>query len=165
MKKENKKKNIEKISKVIEEKKIIPKEIKEKISSKIFENIIYVALILLYLGALNIGMSNIPTENYITDLRVFSMLLLVLTIIMFELAYKKDKGELWIHGIELMVVAIFTTYLQYLYSIYYSTFGTVVLTFALFYLIYYSVKILIEKRRIVKEYNKSLIDIGEIVKR
>ena len=46
MKKENKKNNIDKISKVIEENKKIPKEIKEKISSKIFENIIFITIIL-----------------------------------------------------------------------------------------------------------------------
>ena len=79
MKKEDikRKDNIEKLSKVVEENKKIPKEIKEKISSKIFENIIYSAIIVVYLGALNLGMANIPTDNYITDLKVFSVLLLI----------------------------------------------------------------------------------------
>lgn len=79
MKKEDikRKDNIEKLSKVVEENKKIPKKIKEKISSKIFENLIYSAIIIVYLGALNLGISNIPTENYIVDLKVFSAILLI----------------------------------------------------------------------------------------
>lgn len=167
MKKENAKtkENIEKLGQVIEEKKKIPKEVKEKISSKIFENVIFAAIILVYLGALNIGMRNIPTENYIMDLKVFGMSLLVLTIVVFELAYKKDKGSLWMHGVEIMVIAVFTMYLIYLYSIYYNTYGTVLFTASILYLIYYGIKILIERKKTIKNYNKSLTDIGEIVKK
>lgn len=167
MKKENAKtkENIEKLGQVIEEKKKIPKEVKNQISTEIFRNIIFGAVILLYLGALNIGMRNIPTENYIMDLKVFGMSLLVLTIIVFELAYKKDKGELWMHGAEIMVTSIFTIYLIYLYSIYYNTYGTVLFTASILYLIYYGIKILIERKKTIKNYNKSLVDIGEIVKK
>ncbi len=167
MKKENVKTrdNIEKLGQVIEEKKKIPKKVKEQISAEIFRNIIFGAIILLYLGALNIGMKNIPTENYIMDLKVFGISLLALTIIVFEIAYKKDKGELWMHGVEIMVTSIFTIYLIYLYSIYYNTYGTVLFTASILYLIYYGIKILIERKQTIKNYNKSLTDIGEIVKK
>ncbi len=157
--------NIEKLSKVIEEKKKLPKEVKGKISSKIFENVLFVAIIIIYLGALNLGMTNIPTENYIFDLKVFSIMLLVGTIITFELAYKKDKSNLWVHGVEILVLAVFTTYLVNLYSMYYNTFGTLIFSTIGLYLIYYFVKILIERRKIIKQYKKSLVDIGEIVKK
>ena len=110
-------------------------------------------------------MRNIPTENYIMDLKVFGMSLLILTIIIFEFAYKKDKGELWIHGIEIMTIAIFTIYLIYLYSIYYNTFVTVVFTATIIYMIYYGIKILFERRHTIKRYNKSITDIGQIVKK
>lgn len=106
MKKENTnaKENIENLGKVIEEKKKIPQKIKEKINSKRFENIIFAVIILIYFGALNLGMANIPTENYLNDLRVFAISLLVVTIILFELAYKRDIGDFWIHGVEIMIV-------------------------------------------------------------
>ena len=63
MKKQEKKTkdNIENISKVIENKKQIPKTVKEKINVKIFENIIFASIVFIYLNVLNIGMSNIPT--------------------------------------------------------------------------------------------------------
>lgn len=167
MKKEEAKRkaNIENISKEIEAKKKIPNEVKEKVNSKIFENVIFGIIMLIYLGALNLGAGNIPTENYLVDLKVFGILLLILTIILFEFAYKKDKTSLWLHGVEVMLGAIFTIYLIYLYSMYNKTLGSIINTVAIAYLLYYGVKILIERRNTIKNYNKSLGDIGEIVKR
>jgi hypothetical protein len=149
---------------VIEEKNKIPKEIKEKIGSQLFQNIIFAVIIFVYLGALNLGMANIPTENYLMDLKVFSFILLAITIIFFELAYNKDKSELWLHGIEIMGVSIFTVYLIYFYSIYYNTFGNILFSFAFVYFLYYAIKIIIMRRKTIKNY-KNLTDIGEIVKK
>jgi len=78
---------------------------------------------------------------------------------------KRTSGEIWIHGIELMIVAIFTIYLIYLYSIFYWTYGNIVLSVGGVFIIYFAVKFLILKRKIKKDYVKSLTDIGEIVKK
>lgn len=163
MKKQETRENIEKLEKVIEDKKRLPKEIKERIGSKVFENIIFALIILAYLCALNLGMQNIPTENYLMDLKVFSVALLITTIILFELAYKKDVASLWFHAIEVMAITIFTVYLIYMYSMFYSTFGNIISTFTLCYLAYYAIKILITRRKTITEYNKSLMDIKAIV--
>ncbi len=167
MRREEKKKNenIEMLGKVIEEKKKIPKEVREKINSKVFENMVIAAILMIYLASLNFGMNNIPTENYIMDLKVFSVMTLIITIMIFEYAYKKDIDAMWIHGIEIMAISIFTLYLIYLYSIYYANFGTLIVSVAILYLTYYAIKIVIIQRRIEKEYSESLIDIGEIVKK
>lgn len=167
MKREERKKNenIEKLGEVLEEKKKIPKVVKEKINSKVFENMIIAAIVMIYLAALNFGMYNIPTDNYKMDLRVFSIILCIGTVIIFEYAYKKDEGSLWIHGIELMVISIFTLYLIYLYSLNYATFSSLIVSVAVVFLVYYSIKLVIIQRRIEKEYKKSLIDIDEIVKK
>jgi len=163
MKKEQKE-NIENFEKEFEQKKKIPKSIREKINAKRFENVVIAAIIMIYFAALNIGMGNIPTDTYIMDLKVFSIILLTATIFIFEYGYKKDDVSIWIHGIEVMVVAIFTLYLIYLYSIYYSTYGDLLISISALYLIYYVIKILITKIKIKKNYNKSFIDIEKIVK-
>lgn len=64
-----------------------------------------------------------------------------------------------------MIVAIFTIYLIYLYSIFYWTYGNIVLSVGGVFIIYFAVKFLILKRKIKKDYVKSLTDIGEIVKK
>lgn len=164
MKREHKK-NIENLEKVMEQKKKIPKEVKDKINAKRFENVIAAVIVLIYLAGLSMGMANIPTDTYITDLKVFTVMLLVVTIITFEYGYKKDNGYIWLHGIEVMIMAIFTLYLIYLYSIYYSTYNTLLMSVGVAYLMYYVVKIIITNRRMRKNYSKSLTDIGEIVKK
>lgn len=163
--KREQKRNIEQLEKVIEEKKKLPKSIKEKISSKIFENTVIAAIIIIYLAALNIGMNNIQTDMYLMDLKVFSIMLLITTILLFEYGYKKDNGELWLHGVEIMIIAIFTLYLIYLYSIYYLSYGTLLVSVGIIYVIYYIVKVLITNKRIKKQYKESLKDITEIVKK
>ena len=167
MKREERKRkdNIEKLTKEVEEKKKIPKEVKEKINSKVFENMILAAIIMVYLVSLNFGMTNIPTDTYRTDLKVFSILLLIITIMIFEWGYKKDNESIWLHGVEVMILGVITLYLIYLYSMYYSTYGTLILSIGIIYLIYYAIKIVIIQKRIEKEYIKSLNDIGEIIKK
>ncbi len=105
--KREQKKNIENIEKLIQEKKKIPKNVKDKINARVFENMVFAAIILVYIVALNIGMGNIPTDTYIMDLKVFSILLLVVSIIIFELGYKKDNALLWLHGVEVLVIRNF----------------------------------------------------------
>ena len=63
--KREQKKNIENIEKLIQEKKKIPKNVKDKINARVFENMVFAAIILVYIVALNIGMENIPTDTYI----------------------------------------------------------------------------------------------------
>jgi len=99
-----KKDNLEKLEQELEQKKKLPKEIKEKINSKIFENSVILVLIMVYFVALNLGMNNIPTETYIMDLKVFSIILLIITILVFEFGYKKDNDSMWLHGVEIMVI-------------------------------------------------------------
>ena len=163
--KREQKKNIENFEKLIEEKKKIPKNVTEKINSKAFENIAFAAIIIVYLAALYFGMINIPTDVYITILKILSIILLITTIITYEIGYKKDNGEVWLHGVEIMIIAIFTLYLIYLYSIYYTTFLALIISASIIYLIYYAIKIVVIQRRIEKEYKNSLTDIGEIVKK
>ena len=89
--KREQKKNIESLEKVIEEKKKMPNEIKNKINSKVYQNLAIIVIILVYLTSLYFGMNNIPTDMYLSDLKVFSTILMITTIIVFEYAYKKDK--------------------------------------------------------------------------
>ena len=106
--KREQKKNIENLEKVFEEKKKLPNEVKEKINGMAFKNIAIGAVIVIYFAALYFGMTNIPTEKYMIILRVVSIVLLVGTIITFEIGYKKDNGYIWLHGVEIMAIAIFS---------------------------------------------------------
>ena len=163
--KREQKKNIENLEKVIEEKKKLPDDYKKKIKSRIMKNVIFMISILIYLTLLFFGMYNIPTDVFTFGLRIISIIILTIAIAFFEIGYKKDNEAIWLHGVEIMIIAIFNLYLIYLYSIFYSNFGMLLLVVGIIYLAYYALKIIIIQRHIEKEYKKSLRDIGEIVKK
>ena len=163
--KREQKKNIEKLEKVIEEKKKLPKDIKKKINAKAITNLVIVLAIGILFTVLYFGMMNIPTDTYLICLKVFSIILMIASIVLFEIGYRKDKEGVWLHGVEAFVVAVFTLYLVYFYSIFYSNFGVFLLSAGVVVLSYYAIKIIVIQKRMKKEYIKSLGDIGEIVKK
>ena len=105
-----KEKSIKEIQTELEEKvkqqKKLTVDIEEKINNKVFRNIIIAIGVMTYLFFINIGSLNIETDTFIRDLKVFSMLLIILTITLFEYSYKMDNGIICILGIETLVLAI-----------------------------------------------------------
>ena len=116
----NKKKktyNPEEIAKKIEAKKKMPKEQKRKLYSKIGLNILVACAITLYFIFVNLGFLHIEGEVLITDLKVFSLTLIAVSIIIFENAYSKDSGTLTLYGIEILITAIISLVSIYVYII------------------------------------------------
>ena len=163
--KREQKKNIENLKKEIEEKKKIPIDVKKKINFNAIKNLAILSIIIVYLIVLYFGMNRIQTDIYLMSLRILSGILLLTAIIIFEFGYKKDNEEIWLHGLEILIVSFFSLYGIYFYSIFYSNYGKVVLTAGISFLIYFAIKIIIIQKRLEKKYKKSLTDIGEIVKK
>ena len=140
-------------------------EMLEKVRSSIFKNLLIAIVLLIYFYFVNLGYINIGKNIFITDLKVFSLCILVMSIILFEIAYYKDNGVLAIHGIEALVLAITTIYLINPYFYMARVFLLIPLTVPFAFAIYYVVKstiIYIGKR---KEYVTSLSDVSEIIKK
>ena len=168
--KENSKKKqvkpiIEKIDKEFKSKQKMPKEQEEKINKIIFNNILIAIGVMLYFYFINLGSINIEPEIFLTDLKVFSMGILLLAILLFEISYKKDDGKMCIYGIETLVVAIISLFALYIYSIYRNYFHFIIAYLSLLLAIYYVGKSIVIYKKMEKEYYKSLSDIGEIVKK
>lgn len=156
---------LEKLEKEIVNKKKLPPEEENKINSKIFENILIADILMAFFYLISLGSLNIETPIFITDLKVFSMGLIVLTVIIFEVSYRKENGNLCIHGIETLVIAIFMLFSTYLYTMYMKEFFMYVSIFAYIMAIYYAVKSIIIYRKMKKKYIASLSDIDKIVKK
>lgn len=157
--------NLKNLEKEIIDKKKLPQEEENKINSKIFENMIIADALMAFLYLISLGSLNIETPIFITDLKVFSMGLIVLTVILFEISYKKESGSLCIHGIECLVIAIFMLFSTYLYTMYIKEFYMYVSIFSYICAIYYSAKSIIIYRKMKKKYIASLSDIDEIIKK
>lgn len=159
------KEGMEELEKEIANKKYLPKEEENKINKKLFENIMIADVIMAFLYFISLGSLNIETPIFIADLKVFSIGLIVFTIILFEISYKKENGNLAIHGIECLALSIFVLCSIYLYLMYMKDFHMYVAIAAYAFAIYYLGKSIIVYRKMKKKYLASLSDIDEIIKK
>ena len=134
----------EKLDKIKDEIKSTKKKIKEnpknkQIKKDIIRNVLIAVVITVYFLFINLGVNAIPATEYVLDLQTLSIFAIIIAIIIFERAYKKDANYLALHGIEMIVVAIETLVILQFYSaeskyFYYVLFG-VMLGMVLYYII------------------------------
>ena len=140
-----------------------PKEVKERIYTKIVKEFWMAILIFAYFAFLNYGYTKMMPEVYSQNLKICSILLILATIIVFEIAYKKDNGEIAIHGIELLGLGILTLFMPYVYICRGMIFKFLYSFSSMYIAIYYSIKALIVYEIEIKKYITNLSDVKEIV--
>ncbi len=158
---ENDKEN--QISQELATKIAIPKPIREAIYTKLFKNLIIAILIFIYFIFLNLGYIRLNRDVFETDLHMFDGILIISTIIVFELAYRKDSGEIALYGVELLVLSILTLFLPYVYFHRGFLAMTLYAFSAMYISIYYVIKCIFIYIREVRKYKNGLSDIKEIV--
>ena len=143
---------IEEIKKTIKNKKELPKEEIKKINKILFRNIIVAIVIVTYFIFLNLGKMNIENSVYVTDLKVFSMCTLLSAIVLIEIAYKKDSGEIALYGVEMIVLAITTFALIYINLMLSSRYTYIVTAISAIFAIYYLIKSIVIYLKKRKQY-------------
>ena len=108
----------EEVEKELKNNKKLPKEEQYKLNSIVFQNLCTIIVIMVYFIFLILGFINIEIPVLITDFKVFSLTILALAIIFFEIAYKKDSGKYCITGIEMLVLSLVTVALMYITIMY-----------------------------------------------
>lgn len=138
---------------------------KNELYKKLFKNIMIAIVISIYFIFLNLGSVNIENDIFLTDIKVFSMIILGISIIIFEKAYRKDSGELTINAIETLVLASYTLSIIYVTNLFKFDFRYYVLTSSYIFSIYYVFKDIIIYTRENRKYLRELSDISDIVKK
>ena len=157
--------NIEKFHKEYQKSRIIPDDYKRKIRNRIFKNTIIAAIVIIYLILLNILSMHIETEPYILGIKIVCVILAIISVIYFELCYRKDNGYLFMHGVEFLILATITLFSVYAYSLFYITYNSILLYILIAVVVYYIIKTIFTLKYMKKEYYKSQNDIKEIVKK
>ena len=116
---------------------------KQEKYKEIFKNSLIFIFIELYFLILLIGQYTIGTIEYITNLKIFILVELVVSIILFEISYKKENSKLAWHGIEMVLLGASTVLILYLYSRQSNIINTVFAIIAGAFLIYYIVKMIV----------------------
>lgn len=153
---------LDEIKNVIKDKKKMPKEEKKKIRKVAFRNIFVAIGIIIYFLFLSLGYINIDNNIFVTDLKVFSMCILLFAIAIIEVAYKKDNGQLAIYGIEMIVLSIASVSLIYVDLMLSSKFIVITSIISAVFALYYILKATIMYLKKKKAY--FINDMKEIIK-
>lgn len=140
------------VKKDLKSKNKLPKTEERKLSSVVFENLCVAIAVMIYLFFIILGFINIKEEVYVVDLKVFSFIILVIAILLFERAYKKDSGKLCAFGIEVLFLSITTMGLLYANIEINNIFLPVAATVSLLFAIYYVAKSIYLYTKMKKSY-------------
>ena len=158
-------KTMQTIEKEFEKQKSIPEKEQNKMNKKIFKNIIIGAVVVLYFIFVNLGFYNLAENTYLVDLQVFSAITIGMTIVIFERAYKKDSGELTIHGIEMLFLSILTLLTLFIHSSFYDRYTYIINSMATLFATYYAIKSTVIYVKTKKKAIKENSDVRKIIKK
>lgn len=160
-----KKSTIEKIEKEIDEKSKLPDNIKDNIRKEVFTNILIAVIIILYFIFIVSGSIGTTKNVRTIDLNIFSILFLAIAITLFEIAYRKENVKLAVHGVESLVIAIFTLFLPYIIFELDETYKKYYLMSRIYIATYYSIKSIYISTKTKNTYMNSISDVNEILKK
>ena len=156
-----KKKELEQLEKLNEEKKLT-KEVKTKIEKKVFNNFLMALDILLLFIILAVSAKFLHRMQTLILYKISSVVLFVFTLILFEVAYKKDNDEICVHGIEMFVLSVVTLLTPYIFIKRPNIFTEIV---GAYFTAYYILKNLVIYKKERKKYIKGKSDITQIIKK
>ena len=148
----------------IEQKRKLPQNIKENIKTNIFHNLLAAIIILTYLATINVMYYKFKTSVFENWMKYLALGLIIVTVIDIELAYRKDSKKLALIGIELLLCAILSLYIPYIYLHTTEYLRNCVMILPAIILIYYIFKSLIIFKKNQFVYQNNLSDVKEIVK-
>ncbi len=135
----------------------------ENVSKKIIWNIIILIIIEAFLSVLYVGSYKLEENIFFYGIKYASFLLLFISIIFFEIAYRKDKGTMAISGIETLILSINTLVSVNVIKKINISFQNYIIGSIIVFLLYYILKIIVIYTKYKREYLKGLSDIQEIV--
>ncbi len=148
----------------IEKKRRLPKRVKDSINTNIFENLLAAVIIMAYLCAINITYYNVNDSTFEECMKYFALGIIVVTVISFEISYRKNSVKFAFISIELLLCAILSLYIPYIYihTTDYLRYSIMILPAIL--IVYYAIKSLIIFKQEQFQYRNNLSDVKEIVK-
>ena len=141
------------------------KEVDEKYMRQLYSNIIRAIVIIFYFLVLNILNQNISDIHMEISIKILTMVFLLISIIIFEIAYKKDSDGLAILGLEVLMLAIYTITTKHITSKFNFDFEKYSYAASYVFAIYFILKSIIIYTKGRKKMADERSDIREIVKK
>ena len=138
--------------------------LKKPIVKDVITNITYLLLVALYFICFNTQLLSIDSTLLIRYIDISSMVFLGISIIMFEVGYRKDKSKIFVNGVEFFVLAIFTLLIKHMPKVLGNTVKDYNQVGIYTFIAYYILKSAIMYTKMRHDQLKELSDIKDIVK-
>ncbi|MBR0350526.1 MAG: hypothetical protein IJH76_01665 [Clostridia bacterium] len=143
----------------------ISKEIDKKSNKKVFINLLIAILIMAYFCVLSVAYKQWVHENIVDVMKVTTMVFLAISLILIEIAYKKESKVMAIHAFEILALSIHSLTTMHVTKINNFDFNNYILISSYGFSIYYVLKTIFIATRSRKEFLNGLSDISEIVEK
>ena len=133
------------------------------IRKKIFDNLLVAVAIMVFFIVINFAYIKLEQSLLLNIIKLSSLMVLFLSIGIFEIAYNKDSGRIALYGIEVLLFAIHLLTIFHIVVRFKLTIGSYLVFSAYGFSIYYLFKSILIYTNERKKYLNSLSDIHEIV--
>lgn len=138
--------------------------LKKPIVKDVITNVTYLILVVIYFVCFNTQgtlLDSVTLEKYI---EISSITFLFISIVLFEMGYRKEKTKIFINGIEFLALAVFTLLIKHMPKVLGNTMRnyTEIGTYA--FIAYYMLKTAVMYTKMKHDQLKNMSDIKEIVK-
>ena len=148
---------------IIKDKKRLPIEIKKQIRYHILFNGVLFIIMVLFALVIHISFHQLTRNNFEKYIDIIQIFCVIISIIILEVAYRKDSGKIGIYGIEFLLFSIAVLFVPHLYISKGDT--TFLRNVGIVFAVYYIVKSLGTFIYIKHHYIKNnMSDIKELVK-
>lgn len=148
----------------IEEKRKLPKNVKDEIVVKIFHTLIVAIIIVIYFLTVNLFYYNFEAVQFENFMKYYALIIIVATVIMFEIGFRKNSMKFAVIGIELLACGILSLYIPYVFLHTTKSLRLSIMILPIPILVYYMIKSLIIFKKDQFNYHNNLSDIKELVK-
>ena len=147
-----------------ENKKKLPKEVKNNIKLNIFKNLIAAIIVMLYLFLINFTYYK-HYNNFEEYMKYYAIIVVIMSVVLLEIAYNKKSYNSLFIGIEFLACGILSLYIPYIYLHTSSQIRMIIIILPAILVCYYIIKSLFIFKIGKNKYENSLSDIKEIVKK
>lgn len=128
------------------------------------KDVLLVIFIIIYFMSINFIYYKISEEKLIFLFKVIGIIILTISIIIMEIAFRKNKDSLAVTSIEVLLLAIHSETIMHIVKMGNLKYSSYIFVSAIMFIVYYIGKMIYIQTRERKKYLESLSDIKEIVK-
>ena len=154
-----------KVLKTEEKRENISKDIDQKASKKVFINLIIAVAFMAYFCVFSVVYKQWLHDSIEDFIKIATMVFLIISLILIEIAYKKSSETVVIHAFEALALAIHSLTTMYITKINNFDLNNYILMSSYGFSIYFVLKTIIITTKARKEFLNGLSDISEIVKK